>query len=573
MTAAHELVLRGFDVALYERRDLGDPVLSLGGKAASQMSTHGGAVYAGEHGFRFFPAFYWHTPDTMSRIPLRASERGRSLGPLEYPRGSSVAHRLKESLHLGVGYRGRKMRVVERDELETLNDFKGMLRLLTADYTLPAADIHRLVSRLLVYYTSGNRRRREAWQAQTIGEFLQVDRLSPAGREFVSDLPKALVAMDSEQGNAKTLLDVAYLLMLDFVRPAQSDRMLSGPTSEAWIRPWYEHLLACGVRFHFGSEGTVTGWDVDGRRVRRALTATGEVQADYFVCALPIEALYEDAARALVTASAPLTRLTELPLEAITQWMAGFQFFVRGRRPIVHGMINLADSPWGITAVAQGQFWDRDVFDLSRQPYDEIVSAIVTRWDRPWRGRIPTRCSVATLRDLVGEHLAEYLTPDGIEGQPGGEPILDLAQLVHAHADTALADSPAGLVNSAPLLIHPPSFQRRRPDTDPGLDNVVLAADYVANGTDLATMEGANEAARRAVNRLLLLTTSPAPRCHVVDHLERHEPAWLRAIKNLDDRVYPARNLYELFLPASHRTDSAPSKLTRARPAEPARRR
>src|SRR5690606_29347969 len=151
-------------------------------------------------------------------------------------------------------------------------------------------------------YTSGNRRRREAWQAQTIGEFLQVGRLSPAGRELVSDLPKALDAMGSAQGNAKAVLDVAYLLMLGFVRPAQADRMSSWPASEAWLRPWYAHLLACGVRFHFGSEGTVTGWDVDGRRVRRALTATGEVQADYFVCALPIEALYEDAARALVTA-------------------------------------------------------------------------------------------------------------------------------------------------------------------------------------------------------------------------------------------------------------------------------
>lgn len=583
LTAAHELALRGFEVALYEKRDWGDPALSLGGKAASQMLTHGSATFAGEHGFRFFPAFYWHAPDTMSRIPLRAAERGLALGPLEYPRGPSVAHRLKESLHLGVGHRGRKMRIVERDRLDSLGDVAGMLRLLTADYTLPAADIHRIVTRLVIYFTSGNRRRREAWQDHTIGEFLQVDRLSPAGQEFVSDLPKALVAMDSDQGNAKTLLDTAYLLMLDFVRPAPSDRMLSGPTSEAWIRPWYEHLRACGVRFHFGAEGTITGWDVDGGRVRRAETAAGEVRADYYVCALPIEALYEPAARGLVAASAPLRRMTELPLEEITQWMAGFQFFLRKRRPIVHGMINLADSPWGVTAVAQGQFWDPEVFDLSRQPYEEVLSAIVTRWTRPFRGRTPATCSLPALKDLVAQQLAEYLTPDGIGGQAGGEPILDLEQLLHGHADTALVETPWGLSNAAPLLIHPPAFQRRRPDSDAGFDNLVLASDYVANGTDLATMEGANEAARRAVNRILLATTSHAPRCHVVDHLARHEPAWLQAIKRLDDAVYPARHLYELFLPQDHRSQPGAHRAAGAReprikeasaePAEPSPRR
>ena len=43
----------------------------------------------------------------------------------------------------------------------------------------------------------------------------------------------------------------------------------------------------------------------------------------------------------------------------------------------------------------------------------------------------------------------------------------------------------------------------------------MLAADYVRTYTDLATMEGANEAARRAVNAILDATRSRAPRCDV----------------------------------------------------------
>lgn len=569
LTAAHELALRGFEVVLCERRDAGDPALSLGGKAASQFVRRGDHVFAGEHGFRFFPAFYWHTPDTMSRIPLRAEERGLGLGPLGYPRGQSVAHRLRESAHLGVGYSGEKVRIVERDRIDELSDVTTMVRVLTHNYNLPAADLHRLVSRLTIYYTSGDRRRRETWQDQTLAEFLQADRLSPLGRQFVSDLPKALVAMDSEQGNAKTLLDTAFLLMLDFVRTAPSDRMLSGPTTEAWIRPWYEHLRACGVEFRFGAAGTVLEWVVEGSRVSCVRTPAGDLRADHYVCALPIEALYTPEARALVRASEPLRRVTELPLPTITQWMVGFQYFLRERRPIVHGMLNLADSPWGVTAVAQGQFWDPEVFDLSRQPYQEILSAIVTHWNRPYAGALPLEQSLPRLKDLVARQLAEYLTPDGIEGQAGGQPLLDLSQLVESHVDEHLTETDGGLANSSPLLIHPPAFQRRRPSVDSGLSNVVLASDYVANGTDLATMEGANEAARLAVNQILSRVTSEEPRCLVVAHLERHEPWPLRLIKALDDRVYPRRNLYEYFLPPQHRTEPSARRVPPAPGPEP----
>jgi len=41
----------------------------------------------------------------------------------------------------------------------------------------------------------------------------------------------------------------------------------------------------------------------------------------------------------------------------------------------------------------------------------------------------------------------------------------------------------------------------------------VLAADYVRTYTDLATMEAANEAARRATNAILAVSGANAPPC------------------------------------------------------------
>src|SRR4051812_12778636 len=66
LPAAHELAERGFGVTVYEARD------GLGGKARSLpvpgSGAGGRADLPAEHGFRFFPGFYKHVPDTMRRI-------------------------------------------------------------------------------------------------------------------------------------------------------------------------------------------------------------------------------------------------------------------------------------------------------------------------------------------------------------------------------------------------------------------------------------------------------------------------------------------------------------------------
>ena len=74
LTTAHELAERGYDVTVYERQAI------LGGKARSVTvpgsGTDGRGDLPGEHGFRFFPRFYRHVVDTMSRIPYRGNRDG-----------------------------------------------------------------------------------------------------------------------------------------------------------------------------------------------------------------------------------------------------------------------------------------------------------------------------------------------------------------------------------------------------------------------------------------------------------------------------------------------------------------
>lgn len=57
--------------------------------------------------------------------------------------------------------------------------------------------------------------------------------------------------------------------------------------------------------------------------------------------------------------------------------------------------------------------------------------------------------------------------------------------------------------NLEPLFINTVNSWNLRPHARTEIDNLFLASDYIRTRTDLATMEGANEAARWAVNGIL----------------------------------------------------------------------
>jgi hypothetical protein len=91
-----------------------------------------------------------------------------------------------------------------------------------------------------------------------------------------------------------------------------------------------------------------------------------------------------------------------------------------------------------------------------------------------------------------------FLDPDIVDGPPGAD-----------------AASSRANRNLEPLLVNYVDTWRLRPEAVTRIPNLFLASDYVRTFTDLATMEAANEAARRAVNGVLLATQSDAGPCAI----------------------------------------------------------
>ena len=116
--------------------------------------------------------------------------------------------------------------------------------------------------------------------------------------------------------------------------------------------------------------------------------------------------------------------------------------------------------------------------------------------------------------------------------------------------------NPGEATNAEPLLINTAGSWANRPDAGTAIGNLFLAADFVRTHTDLATMEGANEAARAAVNGILDALGSDQPRCDV----HPLEEPWV---------LWPFRQLDRLRWKLGRDVARPPFRLTDAGTLEP----
>src|SRR5215218_4985038 len=278
LSAAHELVERGFDVTVYEQRD------APGGKARSipyaGSGTGGRADLPGEHGFRFFPGFYRHLPDTMGRIPLA---------------GRTVRDHLVGATRILFAQAGGPNEIIAPAHLpESAEDFAVLARFLRDAATrvgVPVQEYAVLVERLLTLLTSCDERRVEQWELQSWWEYTGAEHRSPAFQRFLADgLTRTLVAARGREMSARTGGTVLVQLLQDLARVGgRADRVLDAPTSEVWIDPWVAHLRGRGVDVRLGAP--VEALHVAGRRLAGATVAGERVEADFYVAALPVEVM------------------------------------------------------------------------------------------------------------------------------------------------------------------------------------------------------------------------------------------------------------------------------------------
>jgi uncharacterized protein with NAD-binding domain and iron-sulfur cluster len=367
---------------------------------------------------------------------------------------------------------------------------------------------------MLVYVTSCDERRFGQWEYVTWSDFIRADTMSQEYRAlFAHGATQNLVATKAHEASAHTVGLVGEAIIWSSLgrgnEPGGSvDRLLNGSTSERLIDPWVAHLRALGVEFcvdHKVERLHMAKDRIAAVTVRDPSGQTRAIAADWFLSAIPIERFVQLLSPEVLAADPSLQRTRQLR----TEWMNGLMFYLRRRLPLIPGHINYIDSPWALTSISQAQFWQRDFRDYGDGTVLDCLSTIISDWvtagsvnNKPAKDCAPdeiVREVWAQIKAHLNDTGANTLTDD----------------LLHSwFLDPAITGSGTpNVLNDEPLFIQNAGSWANRPESAIAIRNLFLAGDWVRTNINLATMEGANEGARQAVNALLDAAGSTAPRC------------------------------------------------------------
>src|SRR5918993_663460 len=181
----------------------------------------------GEHGFRFFPGFYRHLPDTMRRIPHGGRTVFHNLvAASEVQIASKEGEELLAPVHLP-----RNLADLDRG-FRFLFEYGKRVR-------IPPRDTAFFVDRLLLLLTSSEERRFAEYENQSWWEFSGAESRGANYQRYLADgLTRTLVAARAREMSARTGGYILLPLLFDMAKPAgQGDRGLERPPNDLWDRP------------------------------------------------------------------------------------------------------------------------------------------------------------------------------------------------------------------------------------------------------------------------------------------------------------------------------------------------
>ena len=365
----------------------------------------------GEHGFRFFPAFYRHVFDTMQRTPIPTVTRGVN----EF--GKTVYDNLVSSDTLRIGLPGGKSFDVNRNP-RSIKDLRTIFKEVLSKCGWTVRDIGRLELKMFKYMTSSTKRRAAEYENISWSEFIDAPLYSDTCQKDLEWSPQTLGALRGSASDCRTQGNISIQLMLEqFSEGPRFDSLLNAPTSVAWLQHWRAVLEGWNVKFVLGELTDFVGKKIDGAPVvlpviKKIDADTGEVtdadvedlqglqDSQAFVLALDLPSVRDLSDRFIKAAGETpeqaetkagdfqkvwrflskdyREQLKEAAPNLPLQHLSGVQYYFGLDKVLrlAEGHALYMRAPWGLTSITQSLFWDEEI------PGATVVSVDVATWNR-----------------------------------------------------------------------------------------------------------------------------------------------------------------------------------------------
>jgi uncharacterized protein with NAD-binding domain and iron-sulfur cluster len=512
LSAAHELALLGYTVAIYEAT--GEP----GGFFRSSRT--GKDNMPTEYSWHGMGPWYHNTFDVMQKIPFSA-------------KGSIYDEALSRPINFGIFPDGGEAQFYD----EGFRSIPKMFRMNRIEFT-------RWFYLMLKTWTSNRRSQvkyarlnaAQCWKP-LLSTKSQATWRSCFGPWIGSDWSKVSLHTAGDFFRKQLTTKPVHRHKADQDGPAWTQGagdgwlLLKGPSSEYWFNPWVDYLKSKGVTFHW--EKPLTKLDYDGERIVSAYSGTEKILADLYIMAvnpfITVDILNETPAlenQEVLKLFRPLVQ--DGPHTQVSFRVAFSEEikFPRKRTAVV-----VSDSEFNLTLFAEEQAWDAAV-NLGRN-----VESL-------WTGTscistVPGRIHHKPVHSCTKEEFIEE-----VKAQIFSCGALD-ALIREANEGRGLQEFPllkievwhewqfssSGIKALQPKWVTSTSTQAHLPDQKTPVANLFLAGAHTKTQAQVWSIEGAVESGRRAAKAI-------DDRVKVLD---QYLPPWVSLLSRMDDVLYSVR--------------------------------
>ncbi|MBI4152403.1 FAD-dependent oxidoreductase [Candidatus Woesearchaeota archaeon] len=357
LTVAHELAKRNFAVTIYEQNKI------VGGLARSSYHTKNNQKYPTEYSWRVYGANYKNLLRLINEIPLR-SRRNRS-----------VFHNLVQVCTYIFPRFGKEEVIISRgkNKGKLMNNFK-------------TGDIFKIIDKILYCLTMSTRR------ADSLDHIKWKDYcqdLSPEAKKYMIQLWGPVLGMDTTKMSFPVIARMVGILLGGLINYPSRLYLMNKPTNDGWFDEWTDYLQ------NTRKVKIKTGYNIVDFKMKNGMidhvfvndqekNETTKDTADYYVCALPVEAV-----AGIVSKNPQLAQISTLQntiklAEKCRQIQLSVQLFLD--QEIIYPstekvILYLPDTPWSLIIEPQDLIWGRTY--CTDQEVKAVLSVGICQTDKP----------------------------------------------------------------------------------------------------------------------------------------------------------------------------------------------